>query len=351
MDKNFPRDDSSLCNETTNEDGRKAFESKAALEAGRSTSGGVEWKRIENLFTEKDARPCLFSGEIEPADIDQGGLGDCWLMASFAALSMCPGAIQQCFLTKEYNHRGMYEVRLYDARKEQFVTLVVDDYVPCHKGTNQTLFANPHGTELWVLILEKAFAKLLGSFYGLDGGSTAWALQALTGDRVHMWNKKADGWHESEMMHSARDHKEISQKRKALAIFEEALKMDPDDKDTQQRIATIRAEIKECKRKQVEDQKSAKINEVIFYATEAKGHPESAIFTSIQVWRYRGFVITAGSSSSVHKHNGIRAGHAYSVFAAIEEDGVQLVRLQVRRQGTSFTIALTVNAHHAAIEI
>eukprot|EP01050_Picozoa_sp_SAG11_P050272 SAG11_NODE_27925_length_327_cov_0.754386_1_plen_37_part_10 len=31
-------------------------------------------------------QPCLFAGEIEPADIDQGGLGDCWLMSSFAAV-------------------------------------------------------------------------------------------------------------------------------------------------------------------------------------------------------------------------------------------------------------------------
>ena len=34
------------------------------------------------------------------------------------------------------------------------------------------------------MLLEKAFAKFVGSFGALDGGSTAWALNALTGDPV-----------------------------------------------------------------------------------------------------------------------------------------------------------------------
>ena len=191
-DAEFPHSEESLCNDTTNEAGKKSFRSKVGVEAGRSASGGVTWKRIEEVLTFKAhqlSKPCLFAGEIEPADIDQGGLGDCWLLAAFAALTMSPGAIQNCFLTQEYNLRGLYEVRLYDGRQQKFVTIYVDDYVPCHvnkdpKTPVETLFANPHDNELWVLLLEKAFAKLIGSYYGLSGGLEAWALQALTGDRV-----------------------------------------------------------------------------------------------------------------------------------------------------------------------
>jgi hypothetical protein len=45
----------------------------------------------------------LFSGKIEPADIGQGQLGDCWLMTALACLSEFPGAIQSIFETVEYN--------------------------------------------------------------------------------------------------------------------------------------------------------------------------------------------------------------------------------------------------------
>ena len=175
IDKDFDHEDHSLCNDSTKPEGKEAFAKKSSSKVeGGAVVRGVEWKRIEQLFEEDAERPCLFAGKIEPSDVHQGGIGDCWLMASFAALTMCDGAIQQCFLTREYTARGMYEVRLYDGRHNKFVTVVVDDFVPVHRGTSSPLFAKPSGSELWVLLLEKAFAKLVGSYYELTGGSTAW---------------------------------------------------------------------------------------------------------------------------------------------------------------------------------
>jgi hypothetical protein len=173
IDDDFPHTDESLCNSTTNDAGTKAAGAKAGVqEAGRAVSNGVEWRRIEDILVFKAherTNPCLFAGEIEPADIQQGGLGDCWLTAAFAALTMSPGAIQNCFLTQEYDRRGCYEIQLYDGRKRKFETIVVDDFVPVHKPKDasepvRTLFASPHDNELWVLLLEKAFAKMLGSY-------------------------------------------------------------------------------------------------------------------------------------------------------------------------------------------
>jgi hypothetical protein len=48
----------------------------------------------------------------------------------------------------------------------------------------QAAFSQPNGNEMWVILLEKAFAKFCGSYGALDGGHTVWAWQAMTGDNV-----------------------------------------------------------------------------------------------------------------------------------------------------------------------
>ena len=55
------------------------------------------------------------------------------------------------------------------------------------------LFAQPHQGELWVLVLEKAFAKLCGSYAALDGGLTLWALHVMTGDHVFTLSRDEAG--------------------------------------------------------------------------------------------------------------------------------------------------------------
>jgi hypothetical protein len=63
----------------------------------------IEWRRGDSvcaLAAGEHAR--LFSGAIEPADIGQGQLGDCWLMTALACLAEYPGAIQRVFLTDQY---------------------------------------------------------------------------------------------------------------------------------------------------------------------------------------------------------------------------------------------------------
>lgn len=63
------------------------------------------------------------------------------------------------FLTKEYTNYGRYRIRLWDAPNEKWVTLTIDDWIPCNANTGQPVFAKPNGDEAWVLLLEKAMAK------------------------------------------------------------------------------------------------------------------------------------------------------------------------------------------------
>ena len=179
---------------------------------GSVDTKGVEWKRGGEIFeagrggdsgTSEGQHAQLFAGEIEPNDIGQGQLGDCWLLTSFVCLAEFPGAIQSVFLTNEFNPRGRYVVKLFNGYTQSHEELEIDDYVPVRKGTCEPLFAKPHGRELWVLLLEKAFAKFLGSYQKLDGGFSLWGLQALTGDKVSNWRlEKGGSWGEYEIRYN-----------------------------------------------------------------------------------------------------------------------------------------------------
>ncbi|EFJ51357.1 hypothetical protein VOLCADRAFT_103605 [Volvox carteri f. nagariensis] len=119
----------------------------------------VQWRRIADIVAASSRTGAkLFADRIEPGDICQGQLGDCWLMSALACLANQEGAVQQVFLTKEYNAYGKYKVRLYDAPKEAWVTIAVDDWIPCGQD-GRPIFAKPNGDEAWVLLLEKAMAK------------------------------------------------------------------------------------------------------------------------------------------------------------------------------------------------
>lgn len=48
--------------------------------------------------------------------------------------------------------------------------VIVDDYFPVSKKDGRIMGANPAGgNEIWVMILEKCWAKLYGSYEGIDG--------------------------------------------------------------------------------------------------------------------------------------------------------------------------------------
>ena len=147
----------------------------------------IPWSRATDVVESRDGqgsgRAQLFEGKIEAADVQQGGLGNCWLLAAIGAIAEAhPEIIRSLFLTNFVEPCGIYRIRLYDVRYERWTTVVIDDRIPMTDDGMHPRFSRPNGPELWVLLLEKAFAKLWGAYGYLEGGHVILALQSFTGN-------------------------------------------------------------------------------------------------------------------------------------------------------------------------
>lgn len=81
-----------------------------------------------------------------------------------------PGLIKRMFITKEYSKYGIYRLKLY--RLGEWINVTVDDFFPCYYN-GQPMFTRGQPDEIWVMLLEKAYAKLLGSYDALKQGSAS----------------------------------------------------------------------------------------------------------------------------------------------------------------------------------
>ena len=133
----------------------------------------LEWKRASEIFTD----PVIFN-DINPDDIHQGCLGDCYFLAVLSALAEFPERIKALFVTQEVNKAGIYLMKFHINGVEKLV--MVDDYLPVRQEGGLA-FAGAKEGELWVSLLEKGWAKLHGTYARVESGIPCFACSHLTG--------------------------------------------------------------------------------------------------------------------------------------------------------------------------
>ena len=142
----------------------------------KSEWGSCIWLRPEEFYQPGYQ---IFQGGIEPNDIKQGELGDCYFLSTLSSLAEWPNRIKQVFATKEANTCGAYCIRICDMG--EWKKIIIDDYFPCDKFTRKPIFTKGNENELWVLILEKVWAKVYGSYDAIEAGLTRECLHDFTG--------------------------------------------------------------------------------------------------------------------------------------------------------------------------
>ena len=136
----------------------------------------LPWLRPDDFFKGEEFR--VFD-TIHCNDIEQGGLGDCYFLAAISAIAEYPQRLERLFLTKEYSQKGIYVVAM--CINGIWQDIVLDDYVPCTKYSKKPAFNRSKSNELWVILLEKAWAKIHGGYMNIAAGLTREALRDLTG--------------------------------------------------------------------------------------------------------------------------------------------------------------------------
>jgi hypothetical protein len=136
----------------------------------------LQWKRITQIYDHFN----VFENVIDPNDILQGSIGDCYFIAAISALAKYPELVYQLFRTKEKSSSGFYEVVLFIDGEWQIV--FIDDYIPCYKNSTSPQYGrSSKRNDVWAIILEKAWAKINGGYLNIVGGYPSEVLTTLTG--------------------------------------------------------------------------------------------------------------------------------------------------------------------------
>ena len=190
-DPEFPLDKMVYSSEETKN--KKFLEPiKKGYNLNDNDSLNLEFYTIKELFED------IFDETINCTKFQQNFIGNCYFLDVVSLLSNYGQLLTQIFRIDKMNVQGYYEICLFIDGQWQIV--IIDDYIPFLNiyGEKHVIGCSPteKSSCCYFMLLEKAFAKVKGSYVDMAGGLSGEAFQVLTGfyfmDINHELRKKEE---------------------------------------------------------------------------------------------------------------------------------------------------------------
>ena len=136
----------------------------------------IIWLRPNEIF---DNQPySIFEHEIKLSDINQGKIGNCYFLSAISSLLKYPQMIYQLFKTLTIPKNNCYQILM--KINSEWKIIIIDDFFPCNKKNNFPIFCKPFKNEIWIMLLEKAWAKINNGYFNIDNGFSFNVFNSLT---------------------------------------------------------------------------------------------------------------------------------------------------------------------------
>ena len=155
----------------------------------------VNWPRLSEVGSIK--------GLIEPVSINevnggmvQGALRDRWFLCALGLLNTVD-KVKRVLVSSECADKGIYTVKFFKSGRWRYVH--VDDRIPCGRNGTPHFARSINTNEVWVMVVEKAYAKLHGCYEALAGGTLDEAMEDVTGraiERIAMPSSSETLWND-----------------------------------------------------------------------------------------------------------------------------------------------------------
>ncbi|KAG5497519.1 hypothetical protein JKF63_03783 [Porcisia hertigi] len=147
----------------------------------------MHWRRPHGyLPTTQSSEACLFAGAVLPTDPSPGEGGDTYLCSAASLLANHPMRVVQLFrhpvsanAGRRERAAGAYRVTL--SHGGWWTSTLLDSYLPASLKGPDLGRCSHDLRKLWYPLLEKAYAKLHGSYAAIQLGDSLDALQDITG--------------------------------------------------------------------------------------------------------------------------------------------------------------------------
>ena len=156
-------------------------------EAGEPAAGmpGVtHWRRPEEMGMPTE--PLLFKNDWEVEGIIQSPhLDNRWFISALNIVAGNRDQLDRLFMCDcQYADKGFFVLKFYmdDPKSDDdWAVVLVDDRIPCDASGLAAFCRNKDPSVYWAMIVEKAYAKLSGSYEAMQGGTVVQGLEDLTG--------------------------------------------------------------------------------------------------------------------------------------------------------------------------